>query len=297
MPELTSKIEVLDASRKRLEERLTTKLMKAYDEEIRRSRKLITGVIRDALEVFDDPAVIPEKPSAPRSSFMYLPDWRMRSGRIFVSVEPQKPMDGLVGKRIEAIEDKNTKKELDEFQALIEDMHGVTRYTVQQLHEALVNVMRPVIKTGNMAVLTSLIEVTRNRCEELRTVFASANDLDCTSAHNSSHHTQHLHQITAFADEHKYPTVESLVKEMLQRREVDEELFRSRSLALMAKLAREQSNIITELLQAAVATIRIQYSDVIHATNMTRAELEQYKRGKQLKIQQSKVQDPTKDLG
>jgi hypothetical protein len=121
-----------------------------------------------------------------------------------------------------------------------------------------------------VGVLTSLMEMTRMRCEELATNFATEHSLDCNH-HNNTQHV-HLHQITAFADEHKYPTIESLVKEMLERRELDQELFRSRSLTLMAKLAREQSSIIAELLHAAVATIRIQYKEVIHATNRTRVE-------------------------
>jgi hypothetical protein len=271
LPSIVGKIEVLDATRKRLEERLTAKLLKSYDEEIKRSRKLISGVIRDALEVFDDPAVIPPR-EAVVSSFIYLPDWRMRPGRIFVSVEPQKPIDGIVGKRIESIEERNTKEEIEEVQGLIDDMHGVTRYTVQNLHEALVNVMRPVIKSGNMTVLSSLMEITKMRCQEIQNMFPKTGPANCD--HEQGANAHHLHQITAFADEHKYPTVESLVKEMLQRRELDEELFRSRSLTLMAKLARKQSNIITELLQAAVATIQIQYKEVIHATNLTRAENE-----------------------
>jgi len=289
MPELTSKIEVLDATRKRLEERLTTKLLKTYDEEIKRSRKLITGVIKEALEPFDDPAVIPPKPVV--SSFMYLPDWRMRPGRIFVSVEAPKPMDGVVGKRIESIEERNIKKELEEFKGLIDDLHGVTRYTVQQLHEALTNVMRPVIKTGDMGVLTSLMEMTRMRCEELATNFASQHNFDCSHQNNTQ--SVHLHQITAFADEHKYPTIESFVKEMFERRELDQDLFRSRSLTLMAKLARQQSSIITELLHAAVATIRIQYKEVIHATNRTRVENDARMKSARRFVKTGITQDPT----
>ena len=293
MPELTSKIEVLDETRKRLEERLTTKLLKSYDEEIKRSRKLIAGVIKQALENLDDPAVIPPKQPI-TSSFMYLPDWRMRPGRIFVNVEPQKPMDGLVGKRIESIEDRNTKKELEEFKGIIDDMHGVTRYTIQHLHEALTNVMRPVIKSGDMSVLTSLMEMTRMRCEELTKTFADTHSIDCSHQNNTN--TEHLHQITAFADEHKYPTVESLVKEMLQRRELDQELFRSRSLTLMAKLAREQSSIITELLHAAVATIQIQYKDVIQATNRTRQDNDVRRNAQRSYVKTGITQDPTEQL-
>ena len=292
MPELTSKIEVLDETRKRLEERLTTKLVKSFDEEIKRSRKLITGVIQQALENFDDPAVIPSKPVV--SSFMYLPDWRMRPGRIFVSVEPPKPMDGLVGKRIESIEERNTKNELEEFKGLIDDMHGVTRYTVQQLHEALTTVVRPVVKSGNMALLTSLMEMTRMRCEELSTTFAADSSFDCSHQNNTN--AGHLHQITAFADEHKYPTVESLVKEMLERRELDQELFRSRALTLLAKLAREQSSIISELLHAAVATIHIQYKDVIQATNRTRQEQAASNIAQRGVLKTGVTQDPTEQV-
>jgi hypothetical protein len=110
---------------------------------------------------------------------------------------------------------------------------------------------------------------------------------------NLDQNTTHQHTITTFADEHLYPTAESLVKDMLERREVDEELFRSRALTLMAKLAREQSKIMSDLLHAGVAAITVQYSDVIRSTNMTQSELNDYKTMHPPKGKTKDVPDPT----
>jgi hypothetical protein len=57
---------------------------------------------------------------------------------------------------------------------------------------------------------------------------------------------------------------------MLDRREIDVKLFRARSLALMARLAQKQSEIASQLLESSVSTMSVVFSDLIHATNMTR---------------------------
>ena len=277
LPEVSSKIEVLDQARRQVEERQTARLLKAYDEEIVRSRKLITALIRKAFEAFDDPAVIPPKPT---SSFIDIGDMRQRPGRIWVSVEEPTPIDGAVIKRIDAIEKKNMRKEFLTFQGAIDDMHEVTRLTLQQLNESLVNIMRPVIDTRvnppKNVTKTSFIDLSPavERCHELQFQFGKELVPSCnfTSPTTKSHD----HQISVFANEDLYPTVESLVQDMLKRREVDEELFRHRSLALMARLAQQQSKIAEELLQSAVASITVQYANVIRATNMTKDELKQY---------------------
>ena len=269
LPEVSGKIEVVDFSRRKVEERMTTKLLKSYDEEINRGRKLITSLIREALAAFDDPLVVP-------SSFFALPNARWRTGKVWVSVEAPTPIDGAVLKRIEAIEEKNAKMEVLEFKGLIEDMHEVTRYTLQQLNETLINTMRPVIQTKGSGYGSFIaLDAGNQRCMELQRKFGDEL-VQCDIGYNATTESVHEHQITSFADEHSYPTVESLVRDMLERREVDEDLYRARSLSLMARLAQEESRIIAELLQAAVATISVKYGDAIRATNMTREELKLY---------------------
>jgi len=285
LPEVSSKIEILDRTRLVGEERQTTKLIKAYNEELTRSRQLITALIARAMDVFDDPAVVPPRTNAPlASSFFDIGDKRERPGRIWVSVEEAPPIDGAVVSRIEAIEKKNMKSEFLTFQAAIEDMSEVTRMTLQQLNESLINIMRPLINTTEQSVKPLKIAfvqlgAAQERCEELQTKFGQdlVPNCDVFGEKKSGNSTSiHEHEISVFADEHLYPTVESLVQDMLKRREVDEELLRSRSLALMARLAQEQSTIAQELLQAAVSSITVQYSKVIRATNMTRDEMKQY---------------------
>lgn len=233
------------------------------------------------MEEFDDPAVIPPKPpkNEAGSSFFDLGDTRERPGRIWVSVEESPAIDGTVIKRIESIERKNSKKEFSLFQAAVDDMHEVTRFTLQQLNESLTNVMRPVINTTDPVSFIDLSSVTQ-RCQELQLQFGThlVPSCDITNATivNPRTHHDHAHAISVFADEHTYPTVESLVQDMLKRREVDEQLFRARSLALMARLAQEQSKIAQDLLQSAVASITVQYRKVIRAVNMTRDEQKQY---------------------
>jgi hypothetical protein len=285
LPEVSGKLEVLDLTRKRNEERLTAKLLRVYDDEVKRSRRLITSLIRDAFQNLDDPPVIPS------SFFQYPPDPRYRPGRIFVSVHVPKPIDGLVTKRIESIEERNTKNEISEFHAIIDDLREVTHYTLQQLNETLVNIMRPVIQTRGSAYSVSLLQEAENRCLQLEVEFGQ--DLvNCTHSKIDINST-HQHTITAFADEHLYPTAESLVKDMLERRELDEELFRSRALTLMAKLAQEQSKIINSLLHASVASISVQYSDVIRAINMTHDQLTDYKTLHPRRGPRKDVPDPT----
>jgi hypothetical protein len=199
-------------------------------------------------------------------------------------VEEAPPIDGAVVSRIEGIEKKNMKSEFLTFQAAIEDMSEVTRMTLQQLNESLINIMRPVITTTEHSVKPLKIAfvqlgAAKERCVELQTKFGQdlVPNCDVFGENKYGNSTSiHEHEISVFADEHLYPTVESLVQDMLKRREVDEELFRSRSLALMARLAQEQSTIAQELLQAAVSSITVQYSKVIRATNMTRDEMKQY---------------------
>ena len=275
LPEVSSKIEVLDQARRVAEERQTGKLLKAYDEELVRSRRLITALIGRAMESFDDPAVIP--PTV--QSLFEIGDMRERPGRIWVSVEAPTPIDGTVIKAIDSIEKKNTKEEYVTFQSAIDDMHDVTRITLQQLNESLVNIMLPVIDTrivppkqSSFVDLSPAVE----RCKELQFQFGKELVPSCNFTHPPSAVSESSHQISVFADEHTYPTVETLVQDMLKRREVDEELFRQRTLALMARLAQEQSKIAGELMQAAVASITIQYAKVIRATNMTKDELKQY---------------------
>jgi hypothetical protein len=283
LPEVSGRIETLDHARLVAEERQTTKLLKAYTEELSRSRKLITARIRRAFEAFDDPAVIPPKPTM---SFFEIGDMRERPGRIWVSVEAPVPIDGAVINRIESIEKKNMKAEFLTFQSAIEDMSEVTRMTLQQLNESLINIMRPVINTTDNTVpvnrtVPAFIDLTPavERCQELQYKFGTEFLPSCDMGNMSaSAKSPHEHQISVFADEHLYPTVESLVQDMLKRREVDEELFWARSLALMARLAQEESKIAQDLLQSAVASITVQYSKVIRATNMTLEELKQYEK-------------------
>ena len=272
LPEVSGKIELLDRGRKMLEEREMGKLIKSFDEEIKRSRRLITALIRKALEAFDDPIVIPK----PRSSFYQLPWSHLHQGKIWISVEGSNPIDGTVLKRIESIEELNAKTEIEDFKAAVDDMHEVTRFTLQKLNETLTNILRPVINTNfdKATMYSSFIAfgAGEQRCMELQAKFGE-HLVQCDDTA-----TPHLHKITAFANEETYPTVESLVRDMLDRREVDEQLFQTRSLNLMAKLAQEQSKIIAETLQAAVATIKVQYADVIRATNMTREDIALYNR-------------------
>jgi hypothetical protein len=268
LPDISSKIELLDQSRRIIEERQTTKLLKAYDEEISRSRKLITALIRKAFEAFDDPAVVPPLQSG---SLFELGDLRERPGRIWISVEASPPVDGAVVKRIESMERKNAKQEFSLFQSAIEDMHEVTRMTLQHLNESLVNVMRPVIKTSFIDLSPAV-----QRCQELQLKFGKKLVPSCSLTSMGRNVSSSSHTVSVFADEHTYPTVESLVQDMLKRREVDEELFRTRSIALMGKLAQEQSTIVQELLQAAVSSITVQYKRVIRAVNTTREEQKQY---------------------
>lgn len=273
LPQVSSKIEVLERARRMTEERQMTKLLKAYNEEVKRSWTLISKLIREAFQNLDDPGMIP-----PPSSFFELPDFKMQPGRIWVSVEQPAPVDAAVLKRVEAIETKNAKNEMLLFQSAVEDMHEVTRHTLQQLNESLAYVMRPVIHAeSNGTAYSSFIalqQATENRCAELKQKLGD----DLVKCDGESTVSPHAHQISVFADEHTYPTVESLVQDMLKRREVDEDLFRARSLALMARLAQEQSQIVTDLLHAAVSTISIQYAPVIRSINMTRAELAEYER-------------------
>lgn len=277
MPEVTGKIQVLDRARRMVQERQTTKLLKSFGEELKRSRKLIIALIRKALEPFDDPVVIPKR----ASSFYQLPWSHIHKGKVWVSVEAAPPVDGSVLKRFESIEERNNKLEIEDFKSAIDDMHEVTRFSLQQLNETLTNTLRPVINTnpdrGSAYSSFLAFGAGNERCLELRAKFGE-NLVQCDSFINgTATPSVHQHQITAFADEHTYPTVESLVRDMLERREIDAQLFQARSLSLMARLAQEQSKIIAETLQAAVATIRVQYADVIRATNMTSEELRIYK--------------------
>ena len=268
LPEVTGQIEVLDRARRLTEERQTARLLKAYDSEVSRARSLITVLIREALSVFDDPAVVP--------SFIDLDDPRNRPGRIWVSVEDSPPIDGSVLKRMESVEEKNAKKEKQIFQAAVEDMSEVTRFTLQQLNETLVNAMRPVIATrgGNGYSSFIALQAGNQRCNELKAQFGDLMkcDSDLNGTRTAPPVGHHEHQLTVFANEHLYPTVESLVQDMLKRREVDENLFKARTLSLMARLAQTESRIASELLQSAVASITVQYSNVIDAVNMTKGE-------------------------
>jgi hypothetical protein len=266
LPEVSADIEVLDRTRRLSEELQTTKLLKAYDEELVRSRKLITALIKDAFQVFDDPAVIP-----PPQSLFQIPTYRQRPGRIWVNVEGSTPVDGTVIKSIESLEKKNNREEAIMFKAAIGDMHEVTRFTLQQLHESLDSVMRAVIVPNTASRYSSFIALNagEQRCQELKGILGD--HLRCDFDRPKPNVTSR-HEISLFADEHLYPTVESLVRDMLTRREVDENLFRARTIALMARLAQEQSKITAELLYAAVGAIRVQYSQVIRGMNMTRNE-------------------------
>lgn len=274
LPEVSGKIEILDRARRESEEREMGKLIKSFDEEMNRSRLLIISLIRKAFEAFDDPVVIPKK--FVRSSF-YQPFWsHIRQGKVWISVEGAPPIDGSVLKRLESIEERNTKEEFELFKGAVDDMHEVTRFTLQKLNETLVNTMRPVINTTSPDRNSSYssfiaLQAGNTRCLELQEQFGHSK-INC----DDNGEGPHAHTISAFASEHTYPTVESLLRDMLARREVDEELFQARSLALMAKLAQEQSKIVAETLQAAVTTIRIQYNDVIQATNLTRHDYKVY---------------------
>ena len=143
-------------------------------------------------------------------------------------------------------------------------MHEVTRHTLQQLNESLVNLMLPVIHTGSVSSFIALAAI-EHRCNELQAKYGA----DCDAK-------PHAHKISVFADRNLYPTVESLFQDMLKRRKVDEDLFQARSLALMAKLAQEQSQIAEDLLRAAAATITVNYGQVIRAVNMTSEEIKAY---------------------
>lgn len=278
LPEVSGKVEILDRTRKLAEEREMAQLIKAFDEERNRSRGLIIALIRKALEVFDDPLVIPKKMAAPASSF-YQPPWsHIHEGKIWVSVEGAPPIDGAVLKRIESIEEKNAKEEVELVKGAVDDMHEVTRMTLQRLNETLVNILQPVIQTNNQTSMYSsflAFGAGNQRCMELQAQFGESH-VQCDDTAKQA--GPHAHIISSFAREHTYPTVESLVQDMLERREVDEELFQARSLSLMARLAQEQSKIIAETLEAAVATIRVQYADVIRATNMTKQDQVIYNR-------------------
>lgn len=267
LPELSSLISQLDVKRKMIEERQTTRLLKAFDEELVRSRKLITALIRKAFEVFDDPTI---------ASFFELYDARNRPGKIWVSVEDSPPIDGAVYKRTETLEQKNDKLESLVYQSALEDMHEVTRHTLQSLNETLINTLHPLIRTSFIA-----LSVANDRCNELRARFGDLLQCDDSQDGNRTdaapRKNHHENVISVFANRDLYPTVESLVRDMLDRREVDEKLFRARSLALMARLAQEQSKIVSELLQSSVATIMVVYRDVIHAVNMTADENRKFK--------------------
>jgi hypothetical protein len=273
LPELTGKIEVLDYARRKTQERLTAKLIKAYDEEKTRARKLITALIREAMSVFDDPAVLPVSAKGPAgSSFFSLPTDTWNNGRIWVSAEAPQPVDGAVIRQVEVLEKKNGNRGVYEAQAMIEDMHEVTRMFLQQLNETLINTFQPIVHTTlGVHAFSSFMAMADDRCMELQ-----AQQLVPSDACNGR--ATHAHTITALAEEHMYPTVQSLVQNMLERRSVDTNLFRARDVSLMAKLAKEESEIAESLLQAATAGILKSFAPVIQNINMTQPEMETFRR-------------------
>jgi len=262
LPELSSLISQLDQKRKMIQERQTTLLLKAFDDELVRSRKLITSLIRKAFEVFDDPLLASKTPS-----FFEIPDDRNRPGKLWVSVEASSPVDSAALKLTEIIEQKNEKLATLLYRSATDDMHEVTRRTLQALNETLLNTVHPLIRTSFIS-----LKEANQRCNELRARFGDL--MQCDSDMNGTDirpkQGPHEHLISVFAERDLYPTVESLVRDMLDRREIDVKLFRARSLALMARLAQKQSEIASQLLESSVSTMSVVFSDLIHATNMTR---------------------------
>lgn len=268
LPELSSFVSQLDMKRRMVEERQTTRLLKAFDEELARSRKLISVLIRKAFEAFDDPLLLSSAPS-----FFQLFDARNRPGKLWVSVDPPPPVDGAVLKATEILEQKNDKLESLVYHSTVEDLHEVTRLTLENLNQTLISTLHPLIRASFIAFSDA-----NHRCNELRARFGDL--IECDSNMNDTNtvtsNGSHQQLISVFAEHQLYPTVETLIRGMLDRREIDEKLFRVRSLALMARLAQEQSKIISELLQSAVSTILVVYRGLMHSLNISKGEFIHY---------------------
>ena len=258
-PSLMSFDAQLEKRRDELLSNQTRNLTLAYLNERASARQKIDNCIKSNLELFDDPSVV--QSLQPVASFMYVGEFR-------VEVGPHNPvlLPG-VADSVEALETYRESKSNGSYEWASQLLKDVTLAVVQSLNDSMRNDLRPIWKLKKSALIQmQAVSEVNARCRGLKKEFGD--HFNCTARrHPGFGETPHSpHESASFMQlppNGGVATVGKILEDLQTRRNIAEDLFTQRALAIAVRLATDELKYLEENLAKAVGGILKEYQSAV----------------------------------